>query len=1257
MSFYETYFNYQRKYTEERGEKAVVFIQKGTFYEAYSTETEGFHIDEIADIIKTTLTRSDKKKAGPPSRSNPNMIGIPVIKIATDLNYLTQEGYTVVLLDEEVISIKNGKKEIVRKVSGIYSPGTFIPDEKRAHDTKYILCAYIVEEPQLKTAEPLLAIGMTLVDIITGKSMVHEFYSKINDPNFGLDELFRNIQTYKPSECIIYYHPCLIDGNKIEKIKTYLELDGIQQFHFCLYHNKADNSKLKILFDKTFKIDYQNTYLSNTYNLADQMTVSKKTAIEIMNLERKPYAVISLIIMIRFFSRHNLDLRTNLSIPEIYVYEQHLILGNNAIDQLNVINSNNLESSNKKIVSLFDVVNKTFTPMGKRLLKANLSNPYSQKNKKFINTRYDNISELINDEELMDNLSVELRNIYDMERSHRKIANKTISPGEFHRLDKWYQTINRIIGLIKKKEFLMEHIHNSCIKKFCRFQTEYRKIFDLDEFPKYVNNNYTSVDKSFFHVGYNKKIDKIQYNIDHSLCIVNAIASKLSEMIVSGMTSSKTNNLVEIKHDDDGSYYFCITKTRERILKSKLEKKKTIKIEFIENDMSDSIIINASDIEFRQLKKGKTKIYISSIEACASDLHCQREMLTAILKDTFFEYISDCYQTYHSTLQKISTFIAEIDFLLSGALVAKQYYYCKPTIADLTCDGPSFLKATKLRHPIIERILTNVEYIPNDITLGAIDNKNGMLVYGLNFGGKCLAPDTKIVMYNGDIKMVKYIVIDDRLMGDDSKPRRVMNTCSGMDTMYKIEQKYGDDYTVNGPHVLCLMNEYNDIIEISVDDFLAQPMMAYQMYHMAIEYPEYHAIVDPYLYGCFVENTIPSCYLINSLHNRKRFLQGIIDTKCVNNKLANIVFAMYDTHLAYDILTLTRSLGYKCKYENHFIQIEMNNDGFYTTDFSITCIGSGPYNGFELDGNHRFVLADYTVTHNSSLMKSIGLAVILAQIGYYVPATEFVYEPYMAIYARINANDNILKGLSSFVLEMTELDAILKRIETNGSNTMVIGDEVCKGTESVSATALVASTLVQLSERNTSFIFSSHLHELAEIEEVTELKNLSFYHLNVAVNPENDELIFERKLLPGTGETNYGVRVAKSLIKNTNFTNLAERINNRLLGNDIGEFPTKNSRFNTKLVTDKCVICGYKPTKDYHKELEDHHINFQKDCYLDNKIKAKPHLTKNGLYNLVTLCRKCHTKVHKKLINIDSYKETTNGPKLFYTHVENEKSI
>ena len=93
-----------------------------------------------------------------------------------------------------------------------------------------------------------------------------------------------------------------------------------------------------------FKINVQNDYFAKIYNINYQVSLHNKLSpIEILQLEQKQYSIVSLMIILKYIGEHNVLLLKNLSYPEIYVYNKHLILGNNAIEQLNVLDSNGLE--------------------------------------------------------------------------------------------------------------------------------------------------------------------------------------------------------------------------------------------------------------------------------------------------------------------------------------------------------------------------------------------------------------------------------------------------------------------------------------------------------------------------------------------------------------------------------------------------------------------------------------------------------------------------------------------------------------------------------------------------------------------------------------------------------------------------------------------------------------------------------------------------------------------------------------------------
>jgi len=77
------------------------------------------------------------------------------------------------------------------------------------------------------------------------------------------------------------------------------------------------------------------------------------------------------------------------------------------------------------------------------------------------------------------------------------------------------------------------------------------------------------------------------------------------------------------------------------------------------------------------------------------------------------------------------------------------------------------------------------------------------------------------------------------------------------------------------------------------------------------------------------------------------------------------------------------------------------------------------------------------------LIKALGICIVLAQSGFFVPGSEFIYYPYTQLFTRILNNDNMFKGLSTFATEMVEMRTILNMSD---NRTCVLGDELCSGT-------------------------------------------------------------------------------------------------------------------------------------------------------------------------------------------------------------------
>ncbi len=270
----------------------------------------------------------------------------------------------------------------------------------------------------------------------------------------------------------------------------------------------------------------------------------------------------------------------------------------------------------------------------------------------------------------------------------------------------------------------------------------------------------------------------------------------------------------------------------------------------------------------------------------------------------------------------------------------------------------------------------------------------------------------------------------------------------------------------------------------------------------------------------------------------------------------------------------------------------------------------------------------------SSLMKSVGIAILLAQVGAFVPATNSVIVPFKSIFTRILNQDNLWAGLSSFAVEMTEMREILSYAD---QNTLVLGDELCSGTESASAHALVAAGIEWLSQKHSKYIFATHLHGLLDILPPPHTLSLSVHHLRVIYDSVRDLLIYERTLTPGPGNSLYGLEVARAMHVPLEYYEKALAYRKRFLGEKNAEEINKSS-WNSHILRSACEICGAAPKS----QLEVHHIRQRKDADLSARFADGS--ARDDARNLVVVCAKCHDEHHAGTLEIKPVQMTSAGP-------------
>jgi DNA mismatch repair protein MutS len=296
----------------------------------------------------------------------------------------------------------------------------------------------------------------------------------------------------------------------------------------------------------------------------------------------------------------------------------------------------------------------------------------------------------------------------------------------------------------------------------------------------------------------------------------------------------------------------------------------------------------------------------------------------------------------------------------------------------------------------------------------------------------------------------------------------------------------------------------------------------------------------------------------------------------------------------------------------HCLIERINEDECYVTnDVELGC------------GVDGMLLYGTNAVGKTSLIRAIGVAVIMAQAGFYVPASGFVYRPYRAIMTRILGNDNLFKGLSTFVVEMSELRVILRMAD---QCTLVLGDELCSGTEMDSAISIFVAGLQHLYHAGASFIFATHLHEIAGYSEIREMApRLRLAHMRVFYDKSRDTLVYDRKLQEGAGESMYGLEVCKSLHLPDDFLENANQIRVKYRGVST-KTPTASilddsvqSRYNAAKLRRLCELC------EKARGTEVHHLQHQESADADHFIG---HIHKNHPANLASICEDCHREIH-----------------------------
>ncbi|HET8548477.1 MAG TPA: DNA mismatch repair protein MutS, partial [Bryobacteraceae bacterium] len=180
-------------------------------------------------------------------------------------------------------------------------------------------------------------------------------------------------------------------------------------------------------------------------------------------------------------------------------------------------------------------------------------------------------------------------------------------------------------------------------------------------------------------------------------------------------------------------------------------------------------------------------------------------------------------------------------------------------------------------------------------------------------------------------------------------------------------------------------------------------------------------------------------------------------------------------------------------------------------------------NDVYLDAGRQFiaVITGPNMGGKSTYLRQAALTAILAQTGSYVPADEAVLPIIDRVFTRIGAADNLARGRSTFMVEMTETAVILN---TATRDSFIVLDEIGRGTATYDGLALAWAVIEHIHEKiRARTLFATHYHELTELaDQLDGVRNL-----HVSVKEAGDQIIFLRKVEPGAADRSYGIEVAR----------------------------------------------------------------------------------------------------------------------------------
>jgi len=682
----EIYFDLQLHFEQKYGKDALVLMEIGTFFEVYAVNNDELKVGkakEIAELLNIQLTRKSKAILEN-SISNPLLAGVPAVSLDRYLSRLIDtKKYTII-----VVKQKGEMPNIKRYVANIISPGTNF--EYLNEPTENNIVSLLIDENA-----GIYSVGYAAIDVSTGKTICNEIHSTRDDKTYALDEAFNLLQTYSTSEVIL-----TLDSKEIDKewVMHYLELESL---HYSFN-------------TKRFRISFQNELFTRVFSINSFLS-----SIEYLDLERHPYTTESLSVLIDFIIEHDESIIEKMNKPQFLGNNRYMYIGNNAMEQLSVI------SRDPSDITLLDLIDKTSTAFGKRLLKERLLNPICDK--ELLEKRYDLTEKLLPN---INRFETHLKQIYDLERIARRIKLRKLHPVELTYISMSLEAISSL--LMDAKESGLE-IERNLYEETTEMLKVLHHTFELDICARF---RIEQINDNLFKDGIYPAIDTIVKSQEQEVDKMDSVAQHVESLFEKDKLFTGTTKYATVSYLESEGYYLNLTKNRFTLIE------KQLKDSFVTIDNQHHFF---KDFSYKYLKNA-VKVQAPLFEEITRNYETSQVKLVSLVKQRYVESLDLLENRFSLLLDKLIIFIANIDVAISNAKCSKTMNLVRPVIEE-----GSFYEAIGLRHPIIESNDERGIYVPNDIFLGMNNNTShnhitlnasddedvlGVLLYGINSSGK-----------------------------------------------------------------------------------------------------------------------------------------------------------------------------------------------------------------------------------------------------------------------------------------------------------------------------------------------------------------------------------------------------------------------------------------------------------------------------------------------------------------------------------------